>query len=190
MCPHCRPDQRNNGLRKIFGPHPPPAFLNSTNACYKINHPDTTSPLIKPQPGATSGKLLTADNSAAGIGVTITVSDGAVSASAAVCDTNASSTAAAADDEDAETGGGRTFPLFDDEDVITVRILPDRSVVDFFVQGGRQAGTLSWVSGTPRTPEASQVTIFTATAGVTADIDVYGMGCGWEFPSYTEHPTM
>ena len=176
----------NDGPRKIFGPHPPPAFLNATLACYKINHPDTTTPLIRPQPGATSGKLLTSDNSRAGIGITITVSDQTVSASVAVCNTNASSVPT----DGPYAAEAKTFPMFADEDVVTVRILPDRSVADFFVQGGRWAGTSSWISGAPRTPDASQVTLFTGTAGVTADVDVYGMGCGWEFPSYTENPTM
>ena len=83
-----------------------------------------------------------------------------------------------------------TIPLFDDEREISVRILPDRSVADFFVNGGRYSGTVSWVSPAPRAAAASQVTVFSNTAGVTADIDVYGMGCGWENPSYTAHPTM
>ena len=39
----------------------------------------------------------------------------------------------------------------EDEEALALRILPDRSVVDFFVQGGRFAGTQSWLSGTPRT---------------------------------------
>ena len=36
----------------------------------------------------------------------------------------------------------------------------------------------------------AQVTLFADTAGVTADVDVFGMGCGWEYLSYTEKPTM
>lgn len=79
---------------------------------------------------------------------------------------------------------------FDDEDVISVRILPDRSLADFFVQGGRWSATLAWVSGNPRKASSSQVSMWSDTAGVTADIDVHGMGCGWEFPSYTDSPTM
>ena len=167
----------------IFGDEPPPAFKNSTLACYKINQPDTTTPLIRPQPGATSGKLLTADTSANGLGISLTVSNGTVAAKVGLCTVNGTITGPSA-----PTVG--TFPLFEDEEAVTVRILPDRSVVDFFVQGGRFSGTQSWISGTPRTPEASQITLYTETAGVTADIDVYGMGCGWEYPSYTENPTM
>ena len=35
-----------------------------------------------------------------------------------------------------------------------------------------------------------QVTVWGGTAGVVADIDVWGMGCGWLTPSYTENPTL
>ena len=163
-------------LRELFQIH-------NAMACYKINQPDTTTPLIRPQPGATSGKLLTADTSANGLGISLTVSNGTVAAKVGLCTVNGTITGPSA-----PTVG--TFPLFEDEEAVTVRILPDRSVVDFFVQGGRFSGTQSWISGTPRTPEASQITLYTETAGVTADIDVYGMGCGWEYPSYTENPTM
>jgi hypothetical protein len=76
------------------------------------------------------------------------------------------------------------------ETSVTVRILPDRSLADFFVQGGRWSGSVSWVGGTARTANASQVSVFSSVPGVTADIGVYGMGCGWAYPSYTAHPTM
>jgi hypothetical protein len=174
----------------IFGPNPPSAFLNSTNATYMINHPtDLTTPTIRPQPGATSGKFLTADTSSAGIGITLTVSgDKKMNIVVGVCSPpNATAgegaTVTTLDDANA------TVALFEDEDVISVRILPDRSVVDFFVQGGRWAGTQSWISGSPRKADASQVSVW-STAATTADIDVHAMGCGWEYPSYTEAPTM
>jgi hypothetical protein len=115
------------------------------------------------------------------------VRDGLVSAAVGVCTANASVQVEASAVDAAKAS---TFPLFDDEEALTLRILPDRSVVDFFVQGGRWSGTQSWLSGTPRTAAASQVTLFTDVAGVTADVSVFGMGCGWAFPSYTEHPTM
>ena len=81
-------------------------------------------------------------------------------------------------------------PLFDETE-LTVRILPDRSLADFFVQGGRWAGTEAWV-GPPRAPGDSQISVFGNATGltVTADIDVWAMGCGWLTPSYTEHPTI
>ena len=41
------------------------------------------------------------------------------------------------------------MPLFD-ETVLTVRVLPDRSVADWFVQGGRWAATDGWSSPAPR----------------------------------------
>jgi hypothetical protein len=74
-----------------------------------------------------------------------------------------------------------------------VRILPDRSLADFFVAGGRWAGTEAWAAKTaPRKPTDSTVSVFAGAAsmGVKADIDVWGMGCGWLTPSYTEHPTL
>lgn len=71
---------------------------------------------------------------------------------------------------------------------MTLRITPDRSVADFFVNGGRWSGTSSWLGKAPRA--AADSVIFVFGAGVKADIDVWGMGCGWVFPSYTANPTM
>jgi hypothetical protein len=172
----------------IFGPNPPPAFLNSTNATYMINNPtDLTTPSIKPQPGATSGKFLTADSSyGAGLGITLTVhADRTMTVAAGVCkQPNGSSVRGEARDT-----SGSDVQLLEGEDIVSVRILPDRSVVDYFVQGGRWAGTTSWISGYPRTSEASQVSMW-STSATTADIDVHSMGCGWEYPSYTDSPTL
>lgn len=86
-------------------------------------------------------------------------------------------------------GGGGPVRLFDDTE-LAVRITPDRSVADFFLQGGRWSGTLAWQSKTPRAAADSQVAVWTSATGVKADIDVYGMGCGWADPSYTENPSM
>ena len=76
-------------------------------------------------------------------------------------------------------------------DSISVRLLPDRSVADVFVQGGRWAGTVAWLAKDPRAPGDSSVALWSnSTSTVVADIDVWSMGCGWADPSYTEHPTM
>ena len=80
--------------------------------------------------------------------------------------------------------------LFEDETELTVRVLPDRSVADWFVQGGRWAATDGWQGTEPRKPEDSNVMLWSSAAGVSAQVDVYGMGCGWLNPSYTEHPTL
>jgi hypothetical protein len=196
---------------KIFGPHPPPAFLNSTDACYMINGPvDTTDPTIRPQPGATSGKYLTADNSGAGLGITLTAGADQASGAPALHMTVGVCQPPPAPAQPSPPGGGaaamsrsdrqslslddaNTVPLLPhdiEQGVVTVRILSDRSIADFFVMGGRWAGTVAWVSGTPRLANASQIRIFAAQAGMKADIEVHSMGCGWEFPSYTEHPNM
>ena len=84
---------------------------------------------------------------------------------------------------------GTTIPLFADEDVLSVRILADRSVADIFVQGGRWAATIGWV-GAPRKPADSNVMVWSASAGVSAQVDVHAMGCGWLNPSYTDKPTL
>jgi hypothetical protein len=126
----------------IFGPNPPPAFQNSTNATYMINNPtDLSTPSIRAQPGAVSGKFLSADSSGEGLGITLTLhADKTMTVVAGACNPpNGSSSG----------GGGATgtpnsgISLLDGEDVVSVRILPDRSVVDFFVQGGRWAGMLT-----------------------------------------------
>lgn len=74
---------------------------------------------------------------------------------------------------------------------VNVRILPDRSVVDFFVNAGRWTGTQSWLDKSPRNATDSTVFLWASTgSGIKADIDVYEMGCGWIDPSYTDSPTL
>jgi hypothetical protein len=85
---------------------------------------------------------------------------------------------------------GDDVPLVN-ETSVTVRITPDRSLADFFVQGGRWSATKAWPSDAPpRAAGDSQVVVWAATSGVTADIDVFSMSCGWADPSYSENPTM
>jgi hypothetical protein len=87
---------------------------------------------------------------------------------------------------------GRTFALRASARAaasVTVRILADRSVADFFIEGGSWSGTVAWLAAGPRRAADSAVTLF-GSAGVVADVDVWGMGCGWADPSYTENPTM
>eukprot|EP01050_Picozoa_sp_SAG11_P015922 SAG11_NODE_2115_length_3798_cov_7.593674_2_plen_83_part_00 len=80
-------------------------------------------------------------------------------------------------------------PLFDEPEV-EVRIMPDRSLADFFVAGGRWAGTLAWPIRTPRAAPDSQISLWSSGPGIKADIDVWGMGCGWLTPSYTDSPSI
>lgn len=116
-----------------------------------------------------------------GLGISITVTNQSGTRIATVVAGECSATA--------KYQGGPQIPLFDEE-TVTVRITPDRSLADFFVQGGRWAGTVAWMSKLPRKAEESAVVLWSNTAGVTADVDVYGMGCGWLFPSYTDNPTI
>lgn len=74
---------------------------------------------------------------------------------------------------------------------VSVRVLPDRSLADFFVNGGAWAGTQAWGGSVARAPAASSVLLWaTNGTGITADIEAWSMGCGWVDPSYTEHPTL
>ena len=91
-----------------------------------------------------------------------------------------------------EGPAGASFALRAGATSVTVRILPDRSVADFFVAGGRWSGTVAWLAKEPRGAADSTVSLFAAagSAGVVADVDVWSMGCGWADPSYTDNPTM
>jgi hypothetical protein len=79
--------------------------------------------------------------------------------------------------------------LFDDAE-LTVRVLADRSVADWFVAGGQWAASDGWQATGPRKAADSNVMLWSGSGGVSAQVDVYGMGCGWLNPSYTENPTM
>jgi len=95
-------------------------------------------------------------------------------------------------------GGAHSFPMLPGESTLSLRVFPDRSVADFFVQGGRWSGTMTWLDAAPRAAGDSLVllwansSIVTAddSSVVTADVDVWGMGCGWLTPSYTDTPTL
>jgi hypothetical protein len=84
---------------------------------------------------------------------------------------------------------GATIQLFDDTE-LTVRVLADRSVADWFVQGGRWAASDGWQAAEPRPAGASNVLVWAGDAAISAHVEVYQMGCGWLNPSYTEHPTL
>jgi len=94
-------------------------------------------------------------------------------------------------DEAGSKTTNQTMRIFEDEAELAVRVLPDRSVADWFVQGGRWAATNGWHPGpAPRKPEDSSVMLWSSTEGVSAQVDVVGMGCGWMNPSFTYDPTM
>lgn len=78
-----------------------------------------------------------------------------------------------------------------DGGTLTLRILADRSLADFFVANGRWAGTVAWEAKAPRRhAEDSAVIAWAASEGIMADVDVFSMGCGWIDPSYTDSPTL
>lgn len=87
-------------------------------------------------------------------------------------------------------GSGATFTIFADEDDVAVRILADRSVADIFLQGGRWAATQGWQHTAPRKPADSQVMVWSDSSGLSVQVDVHAMGCGWLNPSYTDKPLL
>jgi hypothetical protein len=80
--------------------------------------------------------------------------------------------------------------LAEDNSTLTLRVFSDRSVADIFLQAGRWAGTISWLDAEPRAADASTVALWSSQPGVTADIDVWRMGCGWVDPSWTDAPSL
>ena len=126
-----------------------------------------------------------------GLGITITVTAGAAGAGATGTASIGACTGAgdAVELHEGTSLGASSFDLFD-ETSVTLRITPDRSVADFFVQGGRWSATTAWLAKEPRAAGDSTVSVWSHAAGVTASVDAYGIGCGWAYPSYTENPTM
>ena len=144
--------------------------------------------------GAKSGDTIdvcvlgSADNATVGLAMKLTVgAQGAAAATFGSCGSGPDAPEAVADVQKAEIAN--QFVIQDADDGIRVRILPDRSVADFFVQGGQVAATTAWASKVPRSPSASLVTV-SSSGSVAADIDVWGMGCGWLNPSFTDSPTL
>lgn len=117
-----------------------------------------------------------------GIGITITVNAGANGTHVANVQSGSCQVGRG------NQGGGDVALL--DESEVTVRVLADRSVADWFVQGGRWAASDGWQATDPRMPADSNVMVWAGASGVRAQVDVYKMGCGWLNPSYTENPTL
>lgn len=136
--------------------------------------------------GDVFGACVLSSGNITGIAIAITVNATDATATLKTCNATLSG-----DADDSETSAGTTFPLLGDS-TITLRVLPDRSVADFFLQGGRWAGTTSWLDPkTPRRAEDSSVLLFATNGeGVLADTLAWSMGCGWVDPSYTDAPTM
>jgi hypothetical protein len=146
--------------------------------------------------GAKSGDTIdvcvlgSATNATTGLAIKITVGDGGKAATTyGECGASTPGAAAAVDDVE-QAPPASQFKIHDSADGIMVRILPDRSVADFFVQGGQAAATVAWPQKAPRAAGDSQVSVSSSGSGVTADIDVWKMTCGWTTPSYTDSPTM
>merc|ERR1712217_448358 len=112
------------------------------------------------------GACVLANSKNSGLGISITTSNKMATVSVGDCSDSMSELTAASK--------GPTVSLFDDE-TLTVRITPDRSLTDFFVQGGRWSGSLSWLSKAPRQAGDSLVALWSKSAQIMADIEVYSM---------------
>jgi hypothetical protein len=130
-------------------------------------------------------------NATAGIGITITVTaptpDGhtATVAVGHCGDANIQTTSS-----DHKPIPSNAVTVHAEDGGITLRMMPDRSLADFFVQGGQWAGTSAWTSKTPRAAADSEISVWASGTAIKADIDVWSMGCGWLNPSYTDSPTI
>eukprot|EP01052_Picozoa_sp_SAG31_P017056 SAG31_NODE_1152_length_9642_cov_4.124489_7_plen_558_part_00 len=136
--------------------------------------------------GGDIGACVLSDSSGgggSGLGIVIRMLAGVATAKVGACPT-------VMHPQGATTTHSSTFTMLESEDVVAVRILPDRSVADFFVQGGRWAATVAWASETPRAAMDSAVVVWAQGEGVRVSVDAWGMGCGWVDPSFTERPTM
>jgi hypothetical protein len=125
---------------------------------------------------------LPVENSEDTSGIVASLAPGSVSVRVGSC-------AEVAQGRGALRGGAHSFPMLPGESSLSLRVFPDRSVADFFVQGGRWSGTMTWLDTTPRAAGDSLVVLW-ANSSVAADVDVWGMGCGWLTPSYTDAPTL
>ena len=70
-----------------------------------------------------------------------------------------------------------SFPILATETTVDVRVLVDRSIAEFFVQGGRAAKT---ERGYPGQGEATVILGASFAGAVTESFEVHDMGCGWE----------
>jgi hypothetical protein len=148
-----------------------------------------------PSAGGSFGACVLGNGTAgSGIGITISLGAGQNASQARISSGPCNVVVAG---EGAESGGSSgssasesVVQLFDDESEITVRVLPDRSVADWFVQGGRWAASDGWQSADARQPADTSVMLWSSASGVSAQIDVWSMSCGWLNPSYTDSPSL
>jgi hypothetical protein len=130
-------------------------------------------------------------NTTTGLAMKVTVGDGGKAAATfGSCGASDMSAEVVVNVDKAAPANQFTIHADEAADGITVRILPDRSVADFFAQGGQVSGTVAWPQKAPRAAGDSQISVSSSGSGVTADIDVWGMGCGWLTPSFTDSPNL
>jgi hypothetical protein len=139
--------------------------------------------------GSVFGVCVLGNSNNSGLGVAITVHGTSATVAVDTCGAVMAMSTAAVANTAADGLKSTGNPVMVDSK-LTVRVLADRSLADFFVQHGQWSGSVAWLAKAPRAAGDSTVSVWSQTPGITANIDVYGMGCGWETPSWTDHPTM
>jgi hypothetical protein len=82
-----------------------------------------------------------------------------------------------------------SFVILKGETTVDIRVLVDRSIIEVFVMGGRAVFTKTYNPEVLYVPDTNVALQAWGTA-ITADIDVWSMGCGWTNPPYQPNPTM
>merc|ERR1712151_120514 len=70
----------------------------------------------------------------------------------------------------------KSFPILPGETSLDVRILVDRSIVEFFVSGGRAVYTARYY---PEPGSGGNIVVVANTDTAFLSAKVYEMGCGW-----------
>ena len=81
------------------------------------------------------------------------------------------------------------FPIHKDEEVLDIRVLVDRSLVEVFVMGGRVVFTKTYTLPLLYVPD-THVALHSWGAAATASVDVFSMGCGWADEPWQPNPTV
>jgi len=88
-----------------------------------------------------------------------------------------------------ETGVAEApFPILKGENVVDLRVLVDRSVVEVFIMGGRVVFSKTFLPNPLYVPDTNVVLEAWGTTA-NASVAVFSMGCGWTDPPYSSNPS-
>ena len=82
-----------------------------------------------------------------------------------------------------------SFAILKGEAVVDIRVLVDRSLVEVFVMGGRVVFSKTYNPSVFYVPDTN-VALQAWGTPITADVDVFSMGCGYTKDPYQPHPTL